>query len=85
MLTISQRTKQIIAQRLDVERWRVTDEANLIGDLEADSLDKIQLCMAFEEEFSCHIPDDLIETIITVRDVVSVIEFMQTQSKSATG
>ena len=53
---------------------KVTENASFIDDLGADSLDTVELVMAFEEEFGCEIPDDAAEKIVTVKDAVSFIE-----------
>ena len=53
---------------------RVPDNASFIDDLDADSLDTVELVMAFEEEFRCEIPDDAAEKILTIKDAVSFIE-----------
>ncbi len=65
---------KVICDQLDVEESKVTAEANFIDDLGADSLDTVELVMAFEEEFDIEIPDDMAEQIKTVNDVVSLIE-----------
>jgi len=70
---IAERAKAIIAHRLGVDAAKVTEGASLIADLEADSLSKIELCMAFEQEFGCHIADDLVERIVTVGDAIELI------------
>jgi acyl carrier protein len=65
---------KVICDQLDVEESKVTAEANFIDDLGADSLDTVELVMAFEEEFDIEIPDDMAEQIKTVNDVVSLVE-----------
>jgi acyl carrier protein len=57
-----------------VEAEKVTDNANFIDDLGADSLDTVELVMAFEEEFNVEIPDDAAETIVTVGDAIRFLE-----------
>ena len=57
-----------------VEPDKVTENASFIDDLGADSLDTVELVMAFEEEFGCEIPDDAAEKIVTVKDAVQFIE-----------
>jgi acyl carrier protein len=74
MSEIGERVKKIIVERLGVEPDKVTENASFIDDLGADSLDTVELVMAFEEEFGCEIPDDAAEKIITVKDAVSFIE-----------
>ncbi len=73
MSDIAARVKKIVIEHLGVEADKVVDTANFIDDLGADSLDTVELVMAFEEEFSVEIPDDAAETIRTVGDAVSFI------------
>ena len=68
------RVKKIVVEHLGVEESKVTDNASFIDDLGADSLDTVELVMAFEEEFGCEIPDDAAEKILTVKDAISFIE-----------
>jgi acyl carrier protein len=70
---IANRVKAIIVEHLGVEEEKVTDTASFIDDLGADSLDTVELVMAFEEEFSCEIPDDAAEKILTVKDAVEFL------------
>ncbi len=70
---IATRVKKIVVEHLDVELEKVQDNASFIDDLGADSLDTVELVMAFEEEFSIEIPDDAAETIQTVGDAVKFI------------
>ena len=74
MSDIATRVKKIVIEHLGVEADKVIDTANFIDDLGADSLDTVELVMAFEEEFSVEIPDDAAETIRTVGDDVSFLE-----------
>jgi acyl carrier protein len=74
MSDISERVKKIVVEHLGVEPDKVTDQASFIDDLGADSLDTVELVMAFEEEFGCEIPDDAAETILTVGDAVKFLE-----------
>ena len=62
------------AQHLGVEADKVTTESSFIDDLGADSLDTVELVMAFEEEFGVEIPDDAAEKILTVKDAIGFIE-----------
>jgi acyl carrier protein len=73
MSDIAERVKKIIVEHLGVDAAKVTDNASFIDDLGADSLDTVELVMAFEEEFSVEIPDDAAEKIITVKDAVDYI------------
>lgn len=66
--------KEIVVEQLGVEADQVTLEANFVEDLGADSLDTVELIMAFEEEFDVEIPDTEAEKIKTVKDVVAFIE-----------
>ncbi len=74
MSDIATRVKKIVIEHLGAEEGKVVAEANFIDDLGADSLDTVELVMAFEEEFSVEIPDDAAEKIQTVGDAVSFIE-----------
>ncbi len=66
--------KKIVADHLGVDEQKVTDEASFIDDLGADSLDTVELVMAFEEEFGAEISDNEAEKILTVGDAVKFIE-----------
>jgi acyl carrier protein len=74
MSDIGERVKKIVVEHLGVEADKVTEGASFIDDLGADSLDTVELVMAFEEEFGCEIPDDAAETILTVGDAVKFLE-----------
>jgi acyl carrier protein len=74
MSDIAERIKKIVIQHLDVDPEKVTENASFIDDLGADSLDNVELVMAFEEEFGVEIPDDAAETIQTVGDAVRFVE-----------
>ena len=71
---ISERVKKIVVEHLGVEEAKVTETASFIDDLGADSLDTVELVMAFEEEFGCEIPDDAAEKIVTVKDAIDFIQ-----------
>ena len=79
-MPIADRVKKIIAKHLvtfdDSETFdaKVVDQARLIEDLGADSLDTVELCMAFEEEFGIEIPDDECELCLTVGDAIKTVE-----------
>jgi acyl carrier protein len=79
MSDIGERVKKIVVEHLGVEPDKVIESASFIDDLGADSLDTVELVMAFEEEFGCEIPDDAAETILTVGDAV---KFLQKNAKS---
>ena len=74
MSDVADRVKQIVVEHLGVEEAKVTVNASFIDDLGADSLDTVELVMAFEEEFGVEIPDDAAERILTVKDAVSFLE-----------
>ena len=74
MSETSDRVKKIVVEHLGVEADKVTEEASFIDDLGADSLDTVELVMAFEEEFGVEIPDDAAEKINTVGDANRYIE-----------
>ena len=71
---IFEKVKNIIVDQLDVDEEKVTMNANIQDDLGADSLDIVDLVMSFEDEFDLEIPDDQVENIKTVGDVVKDIE-----------
>ena len=72
--SIEEKVKDIIVEQLSVNAEQVTPEAKFIEDLGADSLDVVELVMAFEEEFGVEVPDEDAEKLITVGDVVKYIE-----------
>lgn len=71
---IADRVKKIVVEHLGVEEDKVSDGASFIEDLGADSLDTVELVMAFEEEFGLEIPDDAAEKILTVKDAIDFIK-----------
>ena len=71
---VASKVKKMVADHLGVDVLKVTDEANFIDDLGADSLDTVELVMAFEEEFGSEISDSEAEKIITVGDAIRFIE-----------
>jgi acyl carrier protein len=75
---VSSKVKKMVSDHLGVDETKVTEEANFIDDLGADSLDTVELVMAFEEEFGSEISDSEAEKILTVGDAIKFIE-----SKSA--
>lgn len=74
MSDIEARVKKIVIEHLGADEEKVTNDASFIDDLGADSLDTVELVMAFEEEFSVEIPDDAAEKILTVQDAISYIQ-----------
>ena len=73
MSEVGDRVKKIVVEHLGVEEGKVSDGASFIDDLGADSLDTVELVMAFEEEFGVEIPDDAAEKILTVKDAIDFI------------
>jgi acyl carrier protein len=71
---VEERVKEIICEQLGVEEEEVTTNAKFIEDLGADSLDTVELVMAFEEEFDLEIPDEDAEKIVTVGDAIQYIK-----------
>ena len=71
---VTEKVKKIIVDHLGVDASKVTDEASFIDDLGADSLDTVELVMAFEEEFGSEISDSEAEKILTINDAVKFIE-----------
>ena len=74
---VSGKVKKMVADHLGVDEAKVTEEANFIDDLGADSLDTVELVMAFEEKFGIEIPDDAAETIQTVQNAIDYIQSKQ--------
>ena len=73
MSDVADRVKKIVIEHLGVDEDKVVENANFIEDLGADSLDTVELVMAFEEEFGCEIPDDAAEKIVTVKNAIDYI------------
>jgi acyl carrier protein len=73
-VAVADKVKSIIVEQLGVDEEEVTPDASFVDDLGADSLDTVELVMAFEEEFGVEIPDDAAETILTVGDAVKYID-----------
>ena len=74
MSDVMERVKKMVIEHLDADETKVSKDAHFVDDLGADSLDTVELVMAFEEEFDIEIPDDAAEHIQTVGDAVSYIE-----------
>ena len=74
MSDVLERVRKIVIEHLDADPEKVTEKASFIDDLGADSLDNVELVMAFEEEFDIEIPDDAAEHIQTVGDAVKFIQ-----------
>lgn len=79
MPAVEEKVNQIVIEQLGVEPSDVTPEASFVDDLGADSLDRVELVMAFEESFGLEIPDEDAEKIVTVQDAV---EYIQRHAKS---
>ena len=71
---VSSKVKKIVADHLGIEEVKVSDDSSFIDDLGADSLDTVELVMAFEEEFGAEISDSEAEKILTVGDAIKFIE-----------
>ncbi|MDO8289445.1 MAG: acyl carrier protein [Parvibaculum sp.] len=74
MSDIGERLKKIVVEHLGVDAEKVSENASFIDDLGADSLDNVELVMAFEEEFGVEIPDDAAEKILTVKDAIDFVK-----------
>ena len=74
MSDVAEQVKIIVIEQLGVNEAEVVEDASFIDDLGADSLDTVELVMAFEEGFDCEIPDDAAEKILTIKDAVDFIE-----------
>jgi acyl carrier protein len=81
MASVDERVKQIIVEQLGVDEAEVTANASFVDDLGADSLDTVELVMAFEEAFEIEIPDEDAEKIRTVKDAVDYINVHAKGSK----
>jgi len=77
MSGIEGEVKKIVVEHLGIDELKVTPDAKFIDDLGADSLDTVELVMAFEEKFGIEIPDDAAETILTVKNAIDFIESKQ--------
>ena len=74
MSSVAERVKKIVVEHLGVDEAKVTENASFVDDLGADSLDTVELVMAFEEEFGIEIPDEEAEKITRVKEAVDYIE-----------
>ena len=77
MSDIQEKVKKIVVEHLGVEKDKVVDSASFVDDLGADSLDTVELVMAFEEEFNIEIPDEAAEKIQTIKDAIEYIGNLQ--------
>ena len=71
---VFEKVKEMLCEQLDVEEEKVTPEASIVDDLGADSLDVVDLIMSLEEEFDIEVPDEDVENMKTVGDIVKYIE-----------
>ena len=76
-MAVAEKVKSIIVEQLGVDEEEVTPDASFVDDLGADSLDTVELVMAFEEEFAIEIPDEAAEKIVTVSDAIKFIQDMK--------
>ena len=74
MSDVGERVKKIVVEHLGIEPDRVVENASFVDDLGADSIDSVELVLAFEDEFGCEIYDDTAETIMTVGDATKFLE-----------
>jgi acyl carrier protein len=74
MAAVDERVRQIVIEQLGVDEGEVTPSASFVDDLGADSLDRVELVMAFEEAFDLEIPDEDAEKISTVKDAIEYID-----------
>ncbi len=74
MASIEERVKEIISENLGVDLEKVTPEASFVDDLDADSLDQVELILALEEEFDCTIPEEEASKITTVGEAINYID-----------
>ncbi len=77
MTNTEEQVKKIVVDHLGIDESKVTPDSKFIDDLGADSLDTVELVMAFEEKFEIEIPDDAAETILTVKDAINYIDSKQ--------
>ena len=77
MSDIQERVVKIVVEHLGVEKDKVLESASFVDDLGADSLDTVELVMAFEEEFNIEIPDEAAEKIQTIKDAIDYIDNLQ--------
>jgi len=84
-MTLEEKVKEIIVEQLEVNPEQVTPEASFVADLGADSLDQVELVMAFEEEFGAEIPDQDAEKLTTVGAVISYLKEKGLDKKFASG
>jgi len=77
MSNVEEEVKKIVVEHLGIDESKVNSDSKFIDDLGADSLDTVELVMAFEEKFGIDIPDDAAETILTVKNAIDFIQTKQ--------
>ena len=77
MSNVEEEVKKIVVEHLGIDESKVNSDSKFIDDLGADSLDTVELVMAFEEKFGIDIPDDVAETILTVKNAIDFIQSKQ--------
>ena len=77
MSSVEEKVKKIVSSHLGIEEEKINTDSSFVDDLGADSLDQVELVMAFEEEFSIEIPDEAAEKIVKVSDAVKFVENAQ--------
>lgn len=82
MSKVEERVKKIIAEQLGVDEAKVVEEASIVGDLGADSLDTVELVMALEEHFNTEIPDEDAQKILTVKDAIDYVSARAVEQQS---
>ncbi|MEF2553715.1 acyl carrier protein [Aurantimonas sp. A2-1-M11] len=85
MSHIAERVKAIVAEHLDLDRGAIDDNAEIVNDLGADSLEMVEMTMLFEEEFGIEIPDDVAERIVTINDAVMLLEHWRQGTREEAG
>ena len=77
--SVENRVMQIVSEQLGIKMEEMTNSSSFVDDLGADSLDTVELVMAFEEEFGCEIPDDAAEKITTIQQAIDYIASAQAE------
>lgn len=76
-MDVFEKIRALLAEQLDIDPSKITMDSDIVSDFEADSLDIVDMVMTLEDEFGVEVPDDAIETLHTVGDVVSFVESHQ--------
>jgi acyl carrier protein len=85
MSDIAERVRKIVVEHLRIDETQITEDANFVHDLGADSLGAVELVIAFEDEFGCEIPDDEVGELATVKGAVSYIEDVRAKLTCSSG